>query len=155
MDRFLVIAAAGGIYILDLFDSLLITLFGVPLPVIGMAAAGAMFSHGLNDSVKPKPKRKQLYFWVGATTFLSTVSVAVLPPMLGWEWVSPALQAPFAGFLGFSAQWTVPHIIKAMPKLVNKVFRLEDKTEDDFPRNHRGRWGNDNYYEDQDYDEIK
>lgn len=147
MDRFLALMAAGGFYIINLFDNLVITLFGVPLPVIGMAVAGALFSNGLNDSIKPKPKRKQLYFWVGATAFLASVSVAVLPPMLGWEWVKPALQAPFAGFLGFSAQWTVPHIIAALPKLVHKVFRIDPSKEDQsLPVNN---------YEDKDHDKIQ
>lgn len=109
----------------SLLDGFFITLFGVPAPVIGMAAAGALFSNAYRDETVPRRKRKQLYAWIAATTFISSVSVAVVPPMFGMEWVLPSLQAPLAGFIGFMSQWFLPKLIEAFPDIIRKIFRIE------------------------------
>lgn len=124
MDR-VIAGTAGGVSLLTLLDNVAITLFGVPIPVIGMAAAGTLFSNAYTDETKPRRSRSKLYFWAAATTFLVSASVSVFPAMLGLTWVSGVLQAPFAFILAFGAQWFIPGVISAIPDIIRKVFRLD------------------------------
>ena len=145
---------AGGFSVLALLDNVFITMFGVPLPVIGMAAAGALFSNAYSEESSPRRSRRRLYLWVAGTTFISSVSVAVVPPMLGLEWVVPSLQAPLAGFIAFFSQWFLPKLVEAFPDIIRKIFRLESK-EGNYPYYRyqgRGYEEDQGYYED-DYED--
>lgn len=140
----------GGISVWGLIDNFIVTLFGVPLPVIGMAAAGALFSNGYSEESTPRRARKRLYWWVAATTFISSVSVAVVPPALGMHWVIPGLQAPLAGFIAFLSQWFLPKLVEAFPDLIRKLFRLEPKRDRYYSRREGyGPQYEEDFYEDQ------
>lgn len=99
-------------------------LFGVPLTVIGMAAAGAWLSYAYG---KPEPNRKKLYTMAVANTFVATVCVAVLPVWLGWEWTNSRIEAPLAGLFAFSARFAIQPAIDLIPALLRKWFKLEEK----------------------------
>lgn len=103
-----------------------VPLFGVPLTVIGMAAAGAYLSFAYGEPVK---SRKKLYTLAIANTFLAAVSVAVLPQWLGWEWSSHKLEAPLAGMFAFAARFAVQPLIDTVPELIRKFFKLNEYKE--------------------------
>lgn len=99
-----------------------VPLFGVPLTVIGIAVLGA--SLGAAYGV-PLEKRRDLFVTIAAHAFLAAVTVAVFPKMLGWQWVSPTLEAPLAGLMAFAAKFAIPVI--PWGEVIRKVFRLEPK----------------------------
>lgn len=108
------------------FNNLSMPFLGVPLTVIGMAAAGAYLSFAYG---KPEPNRKKLYGLAIANTFLACVSVAVLPRMLGWDWAVPKIEAPLAGFFAFGSRWFIPAFIESVPEFVRKFLKLGDYKE--------------------------
>lgn len=99
-------------------------LFGVPLTVVGMAVLGSALGAAYG---KPLEKRRDLFVTVVGHAFLATVLVAVVPGMVGWEWVTKVVEAPLAGLTAFSAKFALPII--PWGELVRKVFRLEPKKE--------------------------
>lgn len=103
-----------------------VPLFGVPLTVIGMAAAGAYLSYAYG---KPEPKRKKLYTMAIANTFLAAVCVAVLPSWLGWEWTNSRIEAPLAGLFAFGARFAVQPFIDTIPEIIRKLFKLKEYNE--------------------------
>lgn len=109
-------AAAAG------FNGWSIPLFGVPLTVIAMAAAGATISFAYGEPVR---SRRKLFTAAIANTFLASIVVAVLPKAFGWDWVDPRLEPPFAGLVAVGARWFVPQFISLIPEVLRKLFRLE------------------------------
>ena len=103
-----------------------VPLFGVPLTVIGMAAAGAYLSYAYG---KPESSRKKLYTMAIANTFLATVCVAVLPQWLGWEWTNSKIEAPLAGLFAFGARFAVQPFIDTIPEIIRKLFKLREYSE--------------------------
>lgn len=98
-----------------------IPLLGVPLTVIGMAAAGAYLSFAYG---KPERNRKKLYGLAVANTFLACVCVAVLPQAFGWEWTVPRLEAPLAGLFAFGARWFIPAFVESIPAWIQRILKL-------------------------------
>lgn len=113
------IAAATGVNLWS------VPLFGVPLTVVGMAVLGASLGAAYG---KPLEKRRDLFTTVAGHSFLAAVLVAVVPGMLGVQWLTPELQAPFAGLLAFVAKFALPII--PWGDVIRKVFRLEPKRND-------------------------
>jgi hypothetical protein len=106
------------------FNDLTIPFFGVHLTVITMAAGGAIVSFAYGD---PITSRKKLYTLAVANTFLASISVAVLPAALGWEWVNNGLQPALAALIAVGARWFVPSMISIIPEFLRKIFRLDKK----------------------------
>lgn len=102
-----------------------VPLFGVPLTVVGMSVLGASLGVAYG---KPLEKRRDLLVTVASHAFLAAVCVAVIPKLMGLEWVTPALEAPLAGLTAFAAKFALPII--PWGELVRKVFRLEPKRND-------------------------
>lgn len=120
-------AGAAGLYPIAQINQWSEPLFSLPLTVIAMAAAGAFFSFGYGDPVVP---RKKLYTMAAFITFLAVCVVAVLPPMLGWGWVKPELQAPFAGLLAVTGRFTLPWLMELGPKVLGRWFKVDTKKEE-------------------------
>lgn len=112
------------------FNDISLPFFGVHLTVLTMAAGGAIVSFAYGE---PITSRKKLYTLAAANTFLASIAVAVLPPMMGWGWVNPSLQPAFAAFIAVAARWVVPSMITMVPDFLRKIFRLDKKTEDTTP----------------------
>ena len=104
-----------------------IPMFGVPLTVLAMAAAGATISFAYGEPVK---SRRKLFTLAIANTFIAAISVAVVPEAFGWNWVSEKLEPPLAGLVAIASRWIVPNFIDLVPEVLRKLFRLEkyDKT---------------------------
>lgn len=98
--------------------------FNVPMTVVATAALGALLSHAWGE--REDDKRK-LYLTALASTFIGVVSVAVLPRMMGWEWVEDTMQAPLAGFIAIAVRHATPHMITLIPEILRKIFRLDTK----------------------------
>lgn len=124
LDEKLIGAGAGVGAWLALINNWAVSLFNVPLSVVGMAAAGTLLSYGYGDAVKPT-KKKTLYLQAAFITFGVVVAVAVVPAFMGWEWVTPERQAPLAGLMGLGGRFMVPLIQEYMPEIVRKIFRLD------------------------------
>lgn len=129
--HFLVGGAATGLVGSLVFNDISLPFFGVHLTVITMAAGGAIVSFAYGD---PITSRKRLYTLAAANTFIASVSVAVLPAMLGWEWVNNGLQPALAAFIAVGARWVVPSMITMIPEFLRKIFRLEKKEPDPAPK---------------------
>lgn len=121
-------AGLGGLTWIATVNNWAIQLFNVPLAVVGMAAAGTLLSFGYGQSNMP---RKKLFGYALGIVFLVTVSVAVVPAFMGWEWVTPQREAPLAGLLGAGGRFIVPALIKAVPEIIRKIFRLDAPTNKD------------------------
>ena len=120
-------AAVGGLSWVGMINQWSVQLFNVPLTVVGMAAAGTFISFGYGPKAE---NRRTIYMEALFITFLSVVTVTVLPAILGWQWVKPELQGPFAGFLGVLGRFSFEPLRALFPELLRKVFRL-DKTKDE------------------------
>lgn len=90
-------------------------LLGVPVTVIGTAAAGAFasFAYGATET-----SRRRLFALAFTNTFIGALSVAVFPAWLGWQWMTPVLQPPVAGLLAFIARWAIPLIVELAPQWI-------------------------------------
>jgi hypothetical protein len=109
------------------FNDISLPFFGVHLTVITMAAGGAIVSFAYGE---PITSRKKLYTLAVANTFLASISVAVFPAMMGWQWVNPELQPALAALIAVGARWFVPSIITMIPDFLRKIFRLDKKIEE-------------------------
>lgn len=101
-----------------------VPLFGVRITVIMMAAGGAFASFAYGDPVKPRPR---LYTLAAVNTFLASVIVAVVPPMMGWQWSTPKLEPPLAALVAIGCRWIVPQLIVMIPEFLRKILRLDKK----------------------------
>lgn len=106
------------------FNDLTLPFFGVHLTVITMAAGGAIVSFAYGE---PLTSRKKLYILALANTFIASISVAVLPSALGWEWVNPNLQPALAAMIAAGARWFVPAFITIIPDFLRKILRMDKK----------------------------
>ena len=116
-------AASAGV-----LNNVSVPLLGVPLTVIGMAAAGAYLSFAYG---KPEKNRKKLYGLAVANTFLACVAVAVLPKALGWEWTVPKIEAPLAGLFAFGARWFIPAFVESIPEWIHRILKLGEYNDRD------------------------
>lgn len=123
MDK-LTVAAWLGALTVSAVNNISVPFVGVPLNVVGVAAFGAIISFAWGEPVK---ERKKLYMFAVASTFVAATFVAVVPTMMGWGWVTPKLQAPFAGLMAAVMRFAVPPFLEAIPEVIRKVFRLEKK----------------------------
>lgn len=125
------IIAAGSITTssLGMWNQWSLPLLGVPLTVVMVAAFGAFLSNAYHTERLPPRK---LYFYALTNTFLASISAAVVPKMMGWEWVTPTLEAPLAGMMAFAAQWWVPTALSIVPEFLRKIFRLQPKKEEEY-----------------------
>lgn len=125
MDRLTLMASIGFATIATIND-LSVPFLGVPLNVVTVAAFGSIVSFAWGQPIK---ERKKLYMYALASTFLAATFVAVVPYMMGWEWVKPELQPPFAGLMAAGMRFMVPPFVDAIPEVIRKVFRLDKKEE--------------------------
>lgn len=109
-------------------NDILMPFFGVPLTVITMAAFGAFASFAYGEPVRP---RRKLYLLALANTFLASSAVAVFPEMMGWEWASPKVAPALAALLAGVSRFAIPAIVDAIPRIINKVFRLDKEEKKD------------------------
>jgi hypothetical protein len=125
VESFMKVLGMGGLATASygLVNDLSIPLFGVPLTVIGMAAAGAYLSFAYG---KPEKDRKKLYLLALANTFLACVCVAVLPSALGWECANHRIEAPLSGLFAFGARWWVPAFIESIPQWIQRILKIGD-----------------------------
>ena len=123
MDK-LTVAAWLSALTVSAVNNISVPFVGVPLNVVGVAAFGAIISFAWGEPVK---ERKKLYMFAVASTFVAATFVAVVPTMMGWDWVTPKLQAPFAGLMAAVMRFAVPPFLEAIPEVIRKVFRLEKK----------------------------
>lgn len=95
-----------------------VPLFGVPLTVLAMAAAGSLvgFAYG-----QPVQSRKALYAFAFANTLIGAWAAVLIPEWRGWE-VSPMAQPPLAGALAAVARFTVPAFIEGIPAVVRRLM---------------------------------
>jgi len=98
--------------------------FGVKLTVLTMAAGGALVSFAYGKRIE---SRKTLYTLAAANTFLASVSVAVIPAALGWEWVNPTVMPALAALIAIGARWIVPPLIEIVPEFIRKILKLPPK----------------------------
>lgn len=119
------VVVTAGANALGAWNDWSLPLLGVPLTVIMVAAFGAFVSNAYQTERLPP---KKLYLFALTNTFLASVCVAVLPGMMGWEWVNDQVRAPLAGMIAFGAQWWVPAVLNAIPAFLRKIFRI-DKNE--------------------------
>lgn len=119
-------ASALGASVGGLVNQWSVQLFNVPLTVVGMTVAGTLLSFGYGPKVE---NRKNLYLQALFIAFLATVTVAVIPEVMDWDWVTPKLQAPLGGMLGVLGRFTIDPAIKLVPELLRKIFRLDKKDE--------------------------
>lgn len=117
----------GALAALSLNDSTL-PFLGVPLNVVTVAALGSIVSFAWGEPVKD---RKKLCAYALGSIFIATTGVAVLPAMLGWEWVSDNVQAPLAGLVAVGIRFIFPHLLPLIPELARKILRLPKKENTD------------------------
>lgn len=118
---------SAGARVLGVWNQWTLPLLGVPLTVVMVAAFGAFLSNAYHTERLPP---KKLYFYAATNTFLASISAAVVPKMMGWDWVTPQLEAPLAGMMAFAAQWWVPTVLDLIPEMLRKLFRLKPKEEE-------------------------
>lgn len=118
--------SALGVSVGGLINQWSIQLFNVPLTVVGMTVAGTLLSFGYGPKIE---NRKNLYLQALFIAFLSTVTVAIVPEFMDWEWVTPKLQAPLGGMLAVLGRFTIDPAIKIIPEVLRKIFRLDKKDE--------------------------
>lgn len=116
---------------LGMWNQWSLPLLGVPLTVVMVAAFGAFLSNAYHTERLPP---RQLYFYAVTNTFLASISVAVIPKMMGWEWATPQIEAPLAGMMAFAAQWWVPAALSIVPEFLRKIFRLQPKKEEPYEK---------------------
>lgn len=128
------VGTAGAVNI-GLFNSASIALFNVPILVPIMACSGALLSFAYDDDSRPKTRisKKKAAFLVLANTLITTAAVSVFPDLFGWTWFSGKLQGSVALLIAASARFTIPLIIKTLPEIVRKWFKVGEynKTEGD------------------------
>lgn len=107
-----------GVAALPSVGDISLSLFGVPLTVVGVATAGAFISIAYGT---PESSRQRMFLRAFANAFLSIVLVAILPPMFGWDWVDARLEPPLAGVTSIALKYIIPMI----PEIIKKWLRLE------------------------------
>lgn len=105
-----------------------VPLFGTPLTVLAMAAAGTYLSA---SQAKPEKKSGKFYLKHIGYWFMAITSVSIIPNLLGWDWATPRLEGPIAGALAFSARHWVPAVIESVPEIVKKIFKLKEYKDTD------------------------
>lgn len=126
MDKFTMAALSTSITI-SAVNNLSIPFLGVPLNVVAVAAFGAIVSFAWGKPVEGPRKLWKLYSLFVGITFLAATFVAVVPYMMGWEWVKPELQPPFAGLVAAMMRFAIPPFIDLIPEVIRKIFRIEKK----------------------------
>lgn len=108
-------------------DGMIVSLFGVPLAVIAMAAAGTFLS-----ASQAKPEKKNLRFYLKHVGywFMAIVSVTLIPNLMGWDWVTPRLEGPIAGGMAYAARFWIPATLESIPEIVKKIFKLREYKDD-------------------------
>lgn len=90
--------------------------FGVPLPVLGMSAAGAIASFSYGDPVTP---RLRMYKLALVNTMIGAAAIGIIPKMFGLEWLVPAIEPACAFFASLVARWILPAVIGGIPGWVS------------------------------------
>lgn len=118
--------ALVGVSLVDRLNAFIVPFLGVPVTVLTMAAAGAgvSFIHG-----DPESNHKRMFKHIVGNTFLAVLLVAVVPKMFSMAWVEPGIAPPIAALIAWASRWGVPAMIKLMPDVVKKVFRLKEYNE--------------------------
>lgn len=116
--------AAGVMMTGGLLDKWAVSLFNVPLTVIGMAAAGALLSFAYDIEGEKPMKRSKLYFLVFANTVLASAAVSAFPYAFDWKPMSVGLAGSVALLLAAAARFFIPAFIKLPGELIRKWFKL-------------------------------
>lgn len=109
---------------LKVLDEISLSLFNVPLTVVGMAAAGALLGFAYADESDEKMTRGQVYKLALANTVFTVCAVAVLPGWLGWSWYNEDIQGAFSLLLAASARFIIRVLIKLPAEIVRKYLGL-------------------------------
>jgi hypothetical protein len=120
--------ATGGVVAFSYgwLNALSVPLFGVPLTVVAMAAAGTFLS--ASQGV-PEKKGVKFYLKHSGYMFMAIVSVSIIPNIMGWDWAVPRLEGPIAGGLAFSARHWVPATVELIPEIIKKIFKVKEYKE--------------------------
>lgn len=108
--------AAVSTYNFANVNNVTVPLFGVPLTVLAMAAAGAMVGSGYTDPVE---SRKKLYTLTLANTIFAAWFVVLIPAWQGWS-ILPIALPPLAGVIAAVNCILIPAAFKRLPSFVNK-----------------------------------
>lgn len=116
----LVGVVGAGSPVLQLFNEYIRQpVWGVPVTVIGAAAAGAALSLFFGD---PIPTRKQLFGQVIAATMFGAGAAVMLADGMDWDWATKNISM-FAMFAAAMIRWFLPTIIDRGKQLI-KEFKL-------------------------------
>lgn len=100
---------------LDQANALSVTLLGVPLTSLLMAATGTLIGF-LN--IKPVGSRKRLYALIAAHTILAAWLTALVPRWQGWD-IPAELVPPLAGVFAIVSVIFVPVVIEHGPVVLS------------------------------------
>lgn len=104
------------------FNDISRPLFGVPLTVLAMAAAGSLIGFAYTPPVE---SRKKLYTMALANTILAAWFVVLVPAWQGWE-IKPLLLPPLAGITAAANVIVVPMLFGRLPDfftgIMDRVF---------------------------------
>lgn len=101
-----------------------LSLFNVPVTVLGMAAAGSILSFAYDMEGGKKMTRKRLYFLAAANTVLAAAAVSLIPQWMGWTWMNQGLHGSFALLLAAVARFAIPAFLHLIPEIISRIFRL-------------------------------
>lgn len=120
-------AAVLGALNLSAIDAVPMYFMNVPLSTAFMAFVGSMLTLTWSEESKKQP-RKTMYMRMVFVTLLATTLVAVLPPMMGWEWYSNKLEGSLAFLLASILPYVIPIFKELLPELLRKWLKLEPRT---------------------------
>lgn len=93
-------------------------LFGVPLTVLAMAAAGSLIGFAYTP---PLESRQKLYTLAAANTILAAWFIVLVPEWQGWV-LKPIIMPPLAGLVAAANCIIVPMIFKRLPEFFTGVM---------------------------------
>lgn len=88
--------------------------WGVPVTVIGAAAAGAALSLFFGD---PLPTRRALFGQVLAATFFGTAVAVLASDAMDWKWATDNISM-FTMLMAAMIRWFLPTIIERVKSLI-------------------------------------
>lgn len=102
--------------------------WGVPVTVIGAAAAGAALSLFFGD---PLPTRRALFGQVLAATFFGAGAAVLLSDAMDWDWAAKNISM-FAMLIAAMIRWFLPSIIDRGKQFIHDFkFSFTKKEGDD------------------------
>lgn len=149
VEKLLGLGIAGGGGLVASLNQISVPLLGVPLTVVTMAIGGALASFGYGEKVESK---KKMYTMAGINAFIATICVTVLPGALDWDWVSPKVEPALAAMIAVGARFVMPQLIEMVPKIIKRIFKLDEYRSNQENTWDSPNWGGRRYYGGEDTD---